>query len=172
MSGRLEHSPARVVQEYLILNGFGTDPDDWPDDGTDIPNGVWPIYRSRDPDRPDDLIQVNGATGRGFGYTQPDKERQEVYGIQIIVRSFDEAVGHLKASNIAVALDRINREIITLAVSEAGSGTGSAGSTYLLQSVERASEATYEGRDTPQGKRNEYSINCLVTLRQCFPFPG
>lgn len=173
MPGRLEHSPPRIIQEYLIQYGYGTDPNDWPDDGTDIPNGIWPVYESRDPDRPDDVIQVNGTSGKNFGYTQVDSEREEIYGIQIIVRSLNNGIGFRKASSIAVlGLDRINRVPITLSIAEVstGAGAGTVGVDYIIHSVERTSEATFEGRDTPQGKRIEHSINCLATIRQCFSF--
>lgn len=175
MSGRLEHSPARVIQEFLILEGFGIDPDDWPED-QDIPNGVWPVYRSREPDRPDELIRVSGSVGRDFGYTMVDSERQEMYGVQIMVRSFDDDYAHLKANNIAtLGLDKINRYNLCLGGTEVGSGTGtgtgSGGVCYLIASVARTSEAQFEGRDTPQGKRIYYTINCLATIRQCYDWP-
>lgn len=175
MSGRLEHSPARIVQEFLILEGYGIDPDDWPQD-RDIPNGIWPIFRGRESDRPDELIRVSGTTGRGFGDTQVDSERQEMYGIQIMVRSHDDDYAHLKANNIAVlGIDKINNYNLSLGGTEVGSGTGtgtgSGGVYYIIRSAYRTSEAQFEGRDTPQGKRIYYTINCVVTIRQCFSWP-
>jgi hypothetical protein len=173
MPGRLEHSPARIIQEFLILYGFGIDPNDWMQSG-DIPNGVWPIYEGRCPDRPDDIIQVTGTVGRDFGYTQLDSERQEMYGIQILVRSHKDSYAYLKAQDIAVlGIDRIRRVEFAIGGTEVGSGTGtgtgtgSGGMRYIIHSVFRTSEAKFEGRDTPQGKRVNYSINAIASIRMC-----
>lgn len=172
MSGRLEHSPARIVQEFLILYGYGIDPDDWPET-QDIPNDQWPIYHGRGPDRPDDIIEVSGVVGRDFGYTQPNSERQEMHGVQVLVRGHDDGRAFLKAQDIAVlGLDKVNRVTVAIGGTEVGSGTGtgtgSGGTYYLLESVARTSEARFGGRDTPQGKRVFYTINCLASIRQCF----
>lgn len=169
MSGPLSHSPSRIIEEYFILEAFGIDPNDWPGSG-DIPNGQWPIYAGRMPDRPDDAINVNDTVGRDFGYTQMDSERQEMYGIQVMIRALDQDVGWRKSQNLAMALDRITRYPVVLSSAETGSGTGpgSMGVNYLIHSVFRTTQVIDLGRDTPQGKRQLFTINAIATIRQCF----
>lgn len=180
MPGVLYHSPERVLMEYLVLQGFGIDPDNYvppqsveipgePLQQFDIPNGVWPIYDGREADNPDDVVRIIGTTGRSFGYTQVDSERQEMYGIQVYVRGLDKGQAFLKCNNIALALDHITRETVNLPVGEV-SGTGTSSANYLIESVARTTEVVFAGRDTPQGKRIVYTSNALVSLRMCHLF--
>lgn len=180
MSGVLYHSPERIIMEYLVLQGFGINPDDYnppqpveipgePLQQFDIPNGLWPIYDGREPDNPDEVIRLIGTTGRSFGYTQVDSERQEMDGIQVYVRGLDKGKTRLKCLDVALALDRITREQINLPVGEV-SGTGTSSANYLIQSVSRTTEVVYAGRDVPQGKRIVYTTNALTVIRMCHLF--
>ena len=158
MPGMLTHSPARVLMELLVAAGYGVDIDD-------DENGDWPIFIGRSPDRPDDMIRVTDTAGISHGDTQPDGERQEDSGFQIMVRAAMYEEGYLKAQQLAVYLDQLSR--VQVSVPTIGTGTGSDSTTYLVDCVMRTSSVIGIGSDVPQGKRQLFSINGLATIRQC-----
>lgn len=164
MPGLLMHSPQRIVGAVFANLGFGTDPD------TD-PSGVWPIFDGREPDRPDNLIRVSGTRGRSFGYTQPDSEREEWNGILVYVRASVDNTAWQKVMQLALGLDCLTRYGVLLPLPDSGTpdtGTGTAGSArYEIASVLRTTEPVFIGRDVPEGKRVCYTVNALVSLRQC-----
>lgn len=159
MPGQLNHSPSRIIKQFFIDEGLGSDPD------TDL-GGEWPVYRGREPDRPDSLIRVHDTEGTAEGYTQGDSERQERHGVQVLVRSVNDDIGYLKARTLALALDGITRYHLT--VDADGTGTADAGARYQITSVTRTSDVIPLGSDTPQGKRLLFTVNALVSVRQCF----
>lgn len=158
MPGPLEHAPSHVLLEYLVAEGFGVDPDDDED-------GAWPIFKSRHPDRPDDLIRITDTEGISNGDTQVDGERQEQHGVQILVRGVDDAEIFGKIRAIAVHLDRIKREVVD--VPSVSTGTGSSISQYIIHAMQRTSGVIALGTDVPQGKRFLYTVNYLCSIRQC-----
>ncbi len=157
MAGFLQHSPARIIAELLIGGGHGTDPER-------SPNGIWPIYTGNAPDRPDEIIKVTLTAGMDDGYTNPNKERQEKPGIQILIRSVTEEEGYYKAQTIAIFLDQVQRTLVNIAeLEDVGTGT----MTYILHSIMRTTNVIAIGSDVPAGKRQLFTINAIVTLREC-----
>ncbi len=172
MPGFLPHSPQRIIAAYFVGIDLASDPDVSPLDPNGFPSDPWPIYSSREPDRPDEIIRIIGTVGRSFGYTQPDSERQEMNGIQIMVRSTDDNLAWTRLQHLALSLDNINQLMIRLPLptdSPLTTGTGTDGSIlYQVHSVYRTTEPTFIGRDTPQGKRVLYSVNALASIRHCY----
>lgn len=157
MAGFLQHSPARIIAELLISGGHGTDPER-------SPSGAWPIYTGNAPDRPDELIKVTLTAGMDDGYTNPNSERQEKPGIQILIRSVTEEEGYYKAQQIAIFLDQTRRTLVHIAdIADVGTGT----MTYILHSIMRTTNVIALGSDVPAGKRQLFTINAIVTLREC-----
>lgn len=154
MPGPMEHSPAYIILQALVDAGYGSNPDDG--------IGDWPIYDNRESDEPDDVIRISDTQGIDHGYLQPDGERQEMEGIQVMVRSADKDDGWKKSRQIAMFLDGINFLRVTL------DSIGTAGDKdYVIQCVERTSNIIPLGADVPAGKRSRFVINGLVTLRMC-----
>lgn len=147
MSGALTHSPADVIQQLLIDLEQGTAVAD---------AGAWPVYASRMPDTPDSCICVRDTGGTKQGRMMVDGEVQEFPGVQVMVRCASPVAGWTKARAVAVAID----EEVDLPSVTIGS------SVYLVYNVSRSSGPLALGKDAPNSKRNLFSINALVTLRQ------
>lgn len=167
MPGSLKHSPHRVIQQLVVDLELAVDPEDWmaDHDADAIPNAVWPVYYAREPDRPDDLVRVRGTEGVSSGWTQVDGERQERHGIQIMVRGRDDDLTEHRARHIAIALDRVHRQFVT--VLDPNTGTGSDATVYIVHSFDRTSGVIPLGLDTPEGKRSLFTINGVTAIRQC-----
>ena len=147
MSGPLTHSPADVIQQLLIDLELGTAVAD---------EGAWPVYASRLPDTPDPAIAAIDTVGKKQGRTMIDGEVQENPGVQILIRAASSTTGWTKARAIAVALDEeVNLDYVTID-----------GSVYLVYNVSRTSGPMALGKDVPNSKRNLFSVNATVTLRQ------
>jgi hypothetical protein len=177
VSGVFYHSPARIVQAYLIEQNVGIDPDGFtpvydtgtsgPDEPTgDMVNGMWPVFTSYYPDEPDDIVVLYNTQGRDFGYTQVDSEREEMEGIQVLVRGVNPEYTYLKAHTIALLLDHVTRHFLTLPLSDT-TGTGPSECIYEIASIARTTNVIAIGRDAPTGKREEYTMNAIVTIRLC-----
>ena len=153
MSGSLNHSPAHIIRDLLVALGLGTDPDD---------NTSWPIYVSQKPDTPDSMIVVRDTTSYMHGRTAIDGITQEHYGIAIDIRDANPKDDWVKSNALAVALDQtIDKNDVTI---EDTDGTGS--STYKVYTVSRVSGPFSHGKETPTSKRNLFTINAKVALRQ------
>lgn len=165
MAGRFQHSPARLVQEFLVVEGYGTDPETDFNETTDE-YGPWPVFRGREPDRPDDVVKVSDTTGRDDGFDNVSVEQCVHHGIQVTVRSADYDEGYRKLNQIAVALDELSYYLVTV-TNDSESGTGSESWLYQIESVKRTTDVTPIGPDTPQGKRLLFTFNAVGTFRMC-----
>lgn len=147
MSGSLTDSPADIIRTLLINKGLGTalaDDDDWP------------IFADGEPDTPDSVITVYNTVGRQGGRVMPGGERQEHHGVQVRVRDPDSQGGYAKARAIAVAFDEsVRLNSVTIGAS-----------VYLVHSVSRVGDVFALGKETPTSKRNLFTINAIVALRQ------
>ena len=152
MTGPLTFSPADVVAQLLIDFGFGTDP---------LLDEDWPVYVSEEPNSPDDVITVYDTTGLTHGSSQIDGEVQEHEGVLIRIRSTDFDIGHRKQDEIKVGIDTtIYRNTVEIS-SVLGTGTDQ----YFVQKVTRIS-MTGGFKESPASKRNVFTINVVVNLRQ------
>lgn len=174
MPGLLQHSPARIIGAYFATLNVASDPDS-------NPGAPWPVFDNRYADEPDNVVCVSDTRGRDFGYTQPDSERQEMNGIQVFVRSASTSIGWQKIVQLALVLDGLTNYHISLPLPDDGTvdtGTGTGTGTgpidpgpgsarYQIASVLRTTECVCLGRDTPEGKRVCYTVNALVSVREC-----
>lgn len=152
MTGSLTFSPADVVAQLLIDLGLGTDPTE---------SGDWPVFVSEEPDTPDDVITIYDTVGTREGRSQIDGEVQEHEGIQIRIRSTDYDTGHRKTDAIKVAVD-ITTYRNTVGISSVlGTGT----MQYFVQAISRIS-MTGGLKESPTSKRNVFTINAVVALRE------
>lgn len=158
MPGPLHYPPSRIVLEYLVTEGYGTDPDD-----DDEPE--WPIYMTRHPDRPDNLILLTDTEGISNGDTQTDGERQDQDGLQIMVKAAHDEDAYRKIRQITVHLDSVARAVSL--VPALSTGTGSDFYEFIIHGMQRTSGILGLGVDVPQGKRFVYSTNYLCMIRQC-----
>lgn len=149
MPGTLLHSPADVIRRLLIDLGLGLDPSPTTAEVT------WPVYATTEPSVPDNCITVYDTTGYDEGRTAPDSERQEHHGFQVRIRSATFATGYVKARAIATAMDAQYQDVMTLD-----------GSRYLVHCITRIGDVLPIGKETPNSKRDIFTINCKAALRK------
>lgn len=153
MSGSLNHSQAHIIRDLLVVLGLGTDPGD---------NDSWPIYVGREPNTPDSVVTVYNTTPILSGRRAVDGIVMEHYGIQVRVRDADPRDGFNKAEDLKTAMDEtIALNNVTI---EDTDGTGS--STYKVYTVNRKSGIHDLGKQVDSSKRNLFTINAVVALRQ------
>jgi hypothetical protein len=99
MPGPLLHSPADVIRHLLVAIGQGSHPTE-----TGAGNGPWPVYESKEPSRPDEVLTVQDAAGVPQGRTMFDGEVQGRDGFQVRVRAADKVAAFAKANAVAEAL--------------------------------------------------------------------
>lgn len=146
MPGLLHHSQAKIVQEILIAYSLGSRPQ-----GAD----AWPVYATKEPDTPDDVITVYNTTGVVGANTQVDGEYWEEHGVQIRVRCALDEVGYLKAKQIANLLDvDILREPVAID-----------GSNYCIHCINRTSDVLSLGTMVGSNRRL-FTVNALAYLRE------
>tara|TARA_R110000824_G_scaffold172434_1_gene350259 strand:+ start:347 stop:796 length:450 start_codon:yes stop_codon:yes gene_type:complete len=145
MSGRLLHSPARIIRELLIDLSSGSATSDLTDD--------WGAWVNTLPDSPDEVITVNDTTGLLNGREMIAGEVLTMHGIQIIVRDNDQSEGYVKANEVAVAMDGVLRSSVTID-----------SSTYLVQAISRKGDTIYVGVDVPRSNLHLYSINATASI--------
>ena len=143
----LTHSPADVVRYALIDQSLGTLP---------INDGSWPIYVNREPDSPDSCITIYDTTDVKQGRIQIDGAIVQKRGIQIRVRAKDHETAWPKADAIS---DNINETILLTSVTISLS-------TYVIHAIHQESGPVNLGKEVESSKRNVFTINALVDLKQ------
>ena len=150
MSGAFSDPPALVVSQLVIDLGLGTDPD------TD---DVWPVYHSKMPDGPgvpNNAITVYETTPRLQGRIMFDGETQENHGIQVRVRADGAVTGQGKARAIQRAFDvDVSRTTVIVGANE-----------YLVHCINRLGGILPLGTETPEGRRELFTLNVLAVMRQ------
>lgn len=147
-SGTLEHSPADILGQLLVLMGVGTEPTD------DL---SWPVYVANEPDLPDNCITVYDTAGRDDGRMQVSGERAEHHGVQVRIRSTTHPIGYLKAREVAVALDEdVYQEGVTF----------DSGESYTVHSVSRTGDVLPLGKESPTSERRLFTVNAVICLKQ------
>lgn len=139
------HTPAEIFASLISGEGFATLPS---------ANSNWPIYVSREPDSPDNLISVFDTPGQSFGFDQNSGEGMDHPGIMIRFRSSDYKTGWVKAGAIKQEMDiGIYRQNLTLD-----------GITYTIAAVTRRGDINSLGSDGPNGKRRLFSLNATIAF--------
>lgn len=146
MSLPLLHSPAHILQRLLIALGLGTAPPP--------PVAAWPVYRSHEPNLPDNCITVYSTEGQSDGYSQIDGEDLCRRGVQVRVRAETDDVGAVKAEAIAHAFDQIAYD------EEIAIGA----SAYVVHVITRTGNVIALGRDAPDSDRRLFTINAVASI--------
>lgn len=138
------HPPSKIFQQLLVDLSLGTLPSS---------NGAWPVHPEDEPDTPDNCITVETTVGVGSGSLMVNGEIQGTVGIQVRVRSNDRSAGWVKAD--AISTD--------LAESVALRSVSIGGRAYRIWQV-TPGDVLPIGRDSPQGRRHLFTINCTATI--------
>ncbi len=147
MSGPLTHSTANIMQQLLISKSQGTNP---------LLQEAWPVHYSMEPDTPDKLITVYSTADRDHGRTMVDGRRQVHHGFQVRVRSRKHDAGFTKAHAILIVLDESTKyETVTIS-----------GTQYRIYAVTTIGGVIDIGKEAGISKRNLFTINAVVALKQ------
>lgn len=152
MSFYTNHMTEDIVAQLLMDLGVGTDPVDDLD---------WPVFSTQEPDLPDDCITVYGTEGTKQGRNSFSGEVWMNPGVQLRVRSALPEKGGLKCKEIEEAIDGVYDRSVSL---DPPTGTGT--DVYLVHDVSRQGGAIPLGKESPSSRRNVFTINALVSLRQ------
>jgi hypothetical protein len=147
MSGLLTYSPADMVRRLLVALGQGTLP---------VSETTWPIYASNEPDTPDNCITVYDTAGKTNGRVHNTGEVQEHHGIMIRIRAVDFTTGWSKAGLISNCID----------TSVLNNSLSLDGKTFIIYSITRTGNVLSIGKESPTSRRNLFSLNAVVALRQ------
>lgn len=151
MSGNLTHPVDKIIWQLLQDLGHVTDPAD---------NGSWPCYIGPMPDTPDNCVALRGTEGKDDGRLFTG-ERAEHPGIQIRVRCDSRVDGYVKAKAIFIALDALTSTAVTVQ-----DDVGTATTTYRVYAFTRTGTVISLGAETPTSRRETWSFNLLVSLRE------
>jgi len=145
----LGRSVISILADYIINTlSLMTTPSD---------EGNWPLYLSSMPDG--DNIKTNcGAIYDTTGVLDGKISDGEVIqhpGIQLRIRSDDYEIGYAKIEAIALALDSVLFDIVSIDAVD-----------YLLQNVSRTTAVVPLGSERGYKRRFLFTVNFLVTLRK------
>jgi hypothetical protein len=145
MSGRLQHSPARVVQQMLVDLGLAAAPATPP-----AAHPEWACFYDSLPSSPDKVVVVTDTQGvphrnDGFG------NRTVYHGIQIRVRAGTHDPGWNRANLIATTLDDTRNPV----------GVEVEGVNYCCAFVKLTGDVLRMGPEQNSTRRS-FSINALV----------
>jgi len=145
----MDVAPAFIMREYLIDEGLVTDPDSSTD---------WPAYIGQLPDDnniKDDIVACIDTTPIKDGRIMEDGENIFHYGFQLLIRAIDYNTCYAKASALASALELVNRDEVVIS-----------GTTYRLDNVTQATGVVSLGQEEGSKRRELFSVNFLVTLKE------
>lgn len=146
MPGSLDHSPQEIIGQLLIDLSVGTDSQTLD----------WSVFIDSKPDKPDECLVVSGQANVLQMTSQPTGEIVERRGIQILARAYNQSTGWTKVNDLVTKLDtEVNRGIVVLG-----------GTTYIVHSVDRTSGPFHVGRETPESKREIFTVNATCSIRQ------
>ena len=151
MSGQLSHTPSQVIRQFLIDQSLGTDG-----------GSNWPVYAVQQMDSPDNCIIVLDQQGVGRGRLQVSGEIQEMYGVQIVIRSSDGQTGWAKADAIKLALTQ-SCHLTSVTVTDP-EGYGTATQDYLVYNVSHRSGPF--AIPEPETDRMLHSLNVIANINE------
>jgi len=140
--------PCLILSQYIIDSGYMSLPS---------LNSDWPIYTTYLPDG----NNVNDNTGAAYDTTPlidgrlMNSDFIQHYGVQLKIRCKSFNDGWDKINEIAISMDSVHN------VSQAVNGTN-----YLIQNISRSSGPTFIGIEKGTKRRNLFSVNFLVTLKE------
>lgn len=146
------HSPAQIIQEMLLNLGYGVRSND----GI-AADSTYTIYATALPDSPDGVIVVYDTQGLDFGRTTPDSERQQHYGVQILVRGSRYQETYAMCQRMGLSLDTVYSQSVQVISPTA---------TYLVHAVTRTGTVLPLGTDSPKSKRRLFTINATASIKR------
>ena len=145
MSGSLAHPPSRIVQQLLVDLSQGTLPS---------AAGSWPIAAGEQLDTPGSAVFVRGTEALTQGRSMLDGYVYEKHGIQVLVRDTRYEDGDAKARVIAIALDGVKLQTVTISAC-----------VYVVALFQRTGGVMDLGKER-QTSRPLFSVNGYATIRQ------
>ena len=136
-------SPATILGNYIRQELLMSDPGDRSD---------WPLYISYFPDVKTEMGAIYDTTGIKLGRHMTGDVIRE-YGIQIKISSDVLNDGWAKIEAIAIELDSIKGEEITINCED-----------YIIRFVSRSGPPIYLGVEDGTKKRKLFVLNCLINL--------
>jgi hypothetical protein len=143
----LNHSPAYVLAQHLISEGYGVAPGD---------SGEWPLFVANLPDgdkAEDDALALVDTSGVKDGRLMSGTPLFH-HGIQLRVRARAYNTGYNKAQTIAsylATIQNVEEEVDSI--------------TYTLNNVTQTTDVVSIGQGEAR-RREEFSVNFLVTLKE------
>lgn len=144
MSGTLAHGPDDVIARLLIGAGCATEPS---------AESAWPVYVSSEPNLPDNCLFTKETAGRLLGFSMPDSEQTEFYGIQVKIRAKDYPTGYPRYNLVKLAIDQCKATTVTVGVN-----------TYEVTTVRTG--VVPLGYNNPKDRRWAVYLNILASIRQ------
>lgn len=147
----LDHGADRVLQQLIADLDLGSIP-------SVTPAGAWPVYAPTQPDAPDTCITCVETEPERFNRNMVDGTYPGRHGVQLLVRAQSAEAAKAKAADLAYGLTLIGNVYDTRVTVS--------GTNYRVHSIGIASGPLYLGRETPQSRREQYSLNLLVQVKQ------
>lgn len=141
-----DEAPSEVVAQLIIDLGIGTDP------STTVTD--WATRATGEDYTPDNCITVYDTTAFMDGRTH-DGKLQGMPGIQVRVRSSGPRNGWKKAKYVEYQLSQVLDRIVHRN-----------GNRYMVRSLNGFGGVLPMGKESPTSKRNLFTINCYVNLKQ------
>lgn len=149
MSDVLTHSPADVLAQMMVDLGLGTDPPD---------EDAWPVYATKEPNLPDQVMTVFDALGTSYGYSSNDGYHYHKEGVQVRARATTPKDGYTK---LAFIVGYLNKNALAKQVTVTLDGT-----SYCVEVVTLGMVIPLRRTDVPTSSRSVHVTNGFVTLRQ------
>ena len=147
------HSPSRIIAEFLISQGIGTDITD---------DSAWPVFVNYRPDEtgvPDNCIVVYDNLGAKDGRLMVGTLILHP-GFQVMVRARTHPVGWAKANAISDALAGVNRDVQEVITDSCSFNR------YRLDNTSQSGTILPLGLEKGTKRRHLFTINYLATLEE------
>jgi hypothetical protein len=145
MSGLLPNSPAEILQQALVDDLLGSQPNE---------SDIWPIFVNNNQKSNTENITVYDTTGIVRGKTHVDSEVQEHYGLQFLIRHPDPPVCYQKANELMVQINTIWRKIVILENLH-----------YSIDAITTSGPILRVGKEQPEEVLFVYSLNAIASIR-------
>jgi hypothetical protein len=140
---KLNHCQAEIIHKYLV------DADAIVEPPTTEP---WPGFYNTGNVESNNSVVVMDTTNTTNGKTAPDREVQEHFGFQVVVRSADKPTGYAKCADLTELLDQVSFASVTLGETE-----------YILDNLKRTSSVLYAGFEETSN-RVLHTVNYLASI--------
>ena len=144
----MNHTPAYIIAQYLIGEGFLTTPGE---------SGDWEVYTGNLPDGDDvenNIVACMDTESVKDGRVMAG-ENIFHYGVQLLLRSTAYNTGYAKMDDLVDALEAVDRDTVTISTSD-----------YRLDNITLTTSIVVIGQEEGSKRRELFSLNFLVTLKE------